>query len=437
MANTFDVQAYNADKALPYLYNNLGTVRTLNLEYEGWTRPEQYGTRGDKFSVKIPTRLSVQSGLTFDASAAGFGDYQERQMTISADQKKFVPYAISTPERATFNEKGLLNTNAKSALENIATEMDAFAAERVAFTGYRAFGDFNVQADQMTTVGEVTNASAIFRSFGACEASYYTVPDGVGAKIVQSGLQQFTIDRNNELAMKGELGKLNGVRNMTFMESNVLPVHIAGTASVRTVNFSDGYNITAVVVTAPSNNVTSSQAGTTVISLSGGTNGDTIVLNDMIDIGFLNTANPLLFQTFNGYKTSEQKVQGRVTVGGTFAGGILDITIEPALTFDATNVDPTRNLNRAIINGTDTLRVAKSHRAGLIYHGMYGAFVCPPLGDEDPYKTGYIKLPEIPISCRSYYGAVLGAATKVFIHDVIYGFGGAAEGLGRILLSIQ
>ena len=33
-------------------------------------------------------------------------------------------------------------------------------------------------------------------------------------------------------------------------------------------------------------------------------------------------------------------MQGRVTVGGTFAGGNLDITIEPALTFDGTGYGP-------------------------------------------------------------------------------------------------
>ena len=159
----------------------------------------------------------------------------------------------------------------------------------------------------------------------------------------------------------------------------------------------------------------------------------------MIDIGHLNTSNPLLYLTFTGYHVSQQEVQGLVISGGTADGsGLLQIQIIPALIFDATEKDVNRNLNRAIIIGTDTVRVAKTHRAGGVYIGEYGKFVNPPLPNKTPYPTGTAQSKETQISVRAYYGAArLGSETKYFVHDALYGFGGASEGFGRILYPVN
>jgi len=434
--STFDVQGYIDNDALPFLHNKLGVTRTLNRSDEDYSKPLAYGTRGDVFAIKKPTRLNAETGLTFDSTSATDGSFTEQVLFVTADQLANSRYAITDVEGAVYNVNGLLKTNPQSALDELANKIDAYNAEQVAFAGYRAFGDFNIQSAQNSTVGEVTQNIALFQSFGCARDTYYVVPMGNAAQITQSGLQQFVMKRNEEIAVAGEIGELNGAPYTKFLATNLLPVHIAGTAADDATNFLTGYTIDSVNPTPPSNVFGSSQAGTTEIVLTGGTDGTTIVENDMIDIGFLNTANPLRFLTYRGYIPSEAQVQGRVTSGGTFASGTVTITIEPALIFDSANADTNRNLNRPIIPGTDTLRIAASHRAGAIYEGSYGYFVSPALPMREPYPTGTKRDPELQISMRAYYGAVFDRATKYFVHDVIYGFGAAPEGFGRILLPI-
>lgn len=439
--STFDVVGYVDKEALPLLENELGVVRTLDNTFDNWEKAYNYGTRGPTVAKKLPTRLNADDGLDFDQDDTDDGAFNERRLSISADQLANSRYAYTNIEEATFDTGGLLNTNAQSAINELSNKMDRFAAESVSLRGYRFFGDFNVQTDQMQTVGEVTTAVARFRSFGCAryKPSFYLTPFVAQAKITQSGLQQFVMKRNEELAVAGEIGELKGVPNTNFIASNLLPIHTSGTAADTATNFSTGYGIAVVAVTPPDNSLTGNQAGITTLDLTGFTPGDTIVVNDAIDIGFLNTADPLLYLTFSGYNVSENKIQGRVIVGGTAdGGGLLQIQIEPALIFDAANSDPQRNLNRAIDIANDTLRIAKSHRAAGLYIGDYGCFASPKLAKKDTYDSHTVRATDTGVSLRAYYGDTkLGTSNKYMVHDVIYGFGGAAEGFGRVMYPIE
>lgn len=439
MANsTFDVQGYVDDEALPILVNKLGITRTLDRKYENWEKPESYGTRGDTFLCKLPTRINANDGLTFQTQEGSTdGDFAERVLAVVAGEQANARYAITDVQQAVFDVDGLLKSNPIASLNELAIKMDTFSATSVSFRGYRAFGDFAISPNQNTTVAEVTDNVATFQSFGCGSMGYYANPFRVSAKIVQSGLQQFVLKRNEDLAVKGELGELGGVPETTFLTTNLLPVHTAGTAADDAGNLTPGFTIDSVVVTPPTNDLSSgTQAGTTTINLSGMTNGLTILKDDMIDIGKLNIADPLFYLTFTGYIPSEQLLQGRVTANVTVAGGVVAVVVEPAMIFDGANLNVNRNLSRDIIPGTDTLRVAKSHRCGALYLGEYGKFVSPPLPQKEPYPTGTKMSPEMQLSVRAYYGAnALGGQTKYFVQDVIYGFGGGAEGFARVLLS--
>lgn len=433
----FDVVGYADKDAVPMLENKLGTVLTLDRKYQGWERAEYFGTRGQSFTTKLPTRLNADDGITFDQTDPADGSFSERILAVTADQLKNSRYAYTNVEEAVYDVDGLLNTNPQSAVNEIANAMDRFAATSVSLRGYRAFGDFAVQSGQMQTVGEVTDAVATFQSFGCGSRGYYLIPFRAAAKITQSGLQQFVMKRNEDIAVKGEIGELNGVPDTTFLSTNLLPIHISGTAANNVANLGTGFTIDSVVVTPPSNLITGNQAGITTINLTGMTDGETILVDDIIDIGFLNVSNPLIYLTFTGYNESEQSIQGRVIVGGTVVANALQIQIEPALIFDATEINVNRNLNRAIIPGTDTLRVARSHRAAGLYIGEYGKFVNPQLPEKDTYKSASIKSKDTQLSMRVYHGDTrLGADAKYMVHDVLYGFGGAAEGFGRILYPI-
>ena len=427
------VKGYVADYAIPLMASILTITQTLNTDPDPkWNIAESVGTRGDTYTKKKPTRFQNKQSLGFDAATEGA--FNEQFFTITVDQERSVPYARDDNQRALVPED-LLTSNAIGSINNLCNEIEQFNGNQVAVGGYRFHGSPIVQAGQMQSPGELTEAVSRFRSFGGQGHISFGIPTVASFQTVDSSFQQFVPNRNDDMALAGEIGKLRGVANTMFYTSDQLPLHISGTAAsdAAGVNAGVGYVIVSVTPTAPS---TTSAAGSTVIELSGGFDGDTIIVNDLIDIGVLNTANPLLFLTYTGYVASSAFVQARVTVGDTFSGGNATITVEPALIFDATNEDTARNLNRDIDLANDKVRIVQSHRAGAVYHDQYVAFACPRLGDTRPFPSASVYKKELGIALRAYEGYSVETATYFNVHDVIFGGGTAPEGLARIIYPI-
>ena len=253
------------------------------------------------------------------------------------------------------------------------------------------------------------------------------------AEIVNTALQQFVTQRNDDMAIDGEIGDLRGNSRVTFYETNLLQAHTAGTAS------EDG----SLEITSLADNTavfpgTTNTVNTTSLVLQGLTAGATIVQDDLLDIG---VANGLQYLTYVGHiASSNTNVQCRVITGGTAdGGGNITITVYPRLVYDGTNVDPQRNLPRAIVNGAsgDKVRIAKSHIPGFIFLEDYLKFACPNLPTKSPYATASVMDPDTKIGMRAYHGAVFDQPITQMVLDVLYGAGGAPEGCARILFPLE
>ena len=434
MANTLvNVEGYLQDNAVHILDNSFCITKTLNPEYEGYDNLQ--GTLGPKFLVNLPTRTVARKGFGFTANGTD-GQFSQRSMSVTADQEGAAEFPYSDIDSALFDKNKGISQAAMSNLTELANQFEGFYADKVSTAGYRFIGSPAVLPGQMQTVQEVTQGDALFESFGCVQGTekHWIMPMVASAKTVSSGLQEFAPKRNNELALNGEIGVLGGVRKTVFCRSNLLPVHTAGTAADNVLNLSSGYTITSVTPTNAINPDDANGDNTSTIVLSGMTNGETILADDMLDIGVLNAANPLRYLTFSGYHQSETTVQCRVVTGDTVAGGVATILVQPALIFDATNLNAYRNLNRDIIAGTDTIRFVKSHRSGCLYFGQYGFRVNPLLPDAEPYPSSSIKNQETGIAIRAFYGrAGVGNPFKYFVHESLYGFGAASEGFARVI----
>lgn len=439
MANTLqNVQGY-VDIAEPLLTNELCVVRTLCKDYENWDKPEQYGTRGQTFLAKFPTRLTpINWSLTFSPDGT-VGSFAERTISITADQLVNLPYPITNVESAVFKTKNIISDNMRTSINEMANQFEKFAIDSVANSGYRFIGPPAAAAGQMQTVEEITIGVNQFQSFGCGGLRGYCVmPMLAAARTTQSSLQQFVLKRNETIALKGEIGELGGVTGITFCRNNMLGTHISGTAAEDPANLSTGFTIVSVT---PDNTVNpddgaGTNTSTVVIT---GTPGLTILENDLLDIGELNTGNPLRFLTFTGYVSSEGPVQGRVIADAVEApGGTYTFQIQPSLIFDGTDTNAYRNLSRAIIPGTDTIRFVRSHSRGLLYYGDYGKWVAPTLPDTDPFPSGSVRSVDTGVSFRAYYGQVgIGNPTKYFVHDAIFGYGRASEGFARVIYPLN
>lgn len=440
MANTLQLVQGYATIAQHILVNDLCVVKTLDKEYENWDQAEKYGTRGQTFLAKLPTRFTPTLGtLAFDPNGTT-GSFAERTMSITADQLANLPYPITNVESALFKTPEIISSNARSAINEMANTFEKFAIQSVANSGYRFVGSPAALAGQMQSVGEVTLGAAQFQSFGCARNgdSYWIMPTTAAARTIQTGLQQFVTKRNEELSLKGEIGYLGGVQDIIFAQNNMLGVHISGTMADDPINLSTGYTITSVT---PDNIVDPDDGkgtNTSTIVLSGVPAGLTVKANDLIDIGQLVLADPLKFLTFTGYQVSEAPVQGRVLANAVEAANSITFQVSPALIFDGPETNPFRNLNRAIVPGTDTVRFVRSHSQGLLYYGEYGKWVAPTLPDTEPFPSASVRSVDTGVSFRAYHGqAGIGNPVKYFTHDAIYGYGAASEGFARVIYPLN
>lgn len=435
--NLINVEGYLQDYAIHLMQNSFCVTRSLNDRYLSYQNLA--GTLGPNFLVNLPTRTIARSGFGFTADGNS-GSFSQRSMRVSADEEISAEFPYTDIDYALFDKNEAITQAAMSNINEMAIRFESFYTDKVANSGYRFFGSPAVTSGQMTTVPEITRAVNQFDSFGCVNGAkkYVIMPPTAAADTISSGLQQFVTDRNEKLALAGEIGYLGGVRQTIFCNSNLLSAHIAGTAADNPNNLTPGYTIVSVTPTNPTNPDDANGDNTSVIVLSGMTAGETVVENDMLDIGQLSD-DPLRFLTFTGYRRSENPVQARVTVGGTVDGaGNLTITVQPAFIFDGTETNPYRNLSRAIVPGTDTIRFCKSHIPGLMYFGEYGIKVNPKLPNAEPYDGATIRNKETGIAIRAFYGkAGIDKVFKYFVHEALLGYGAASEGFARILYPLQ
>jgi len=442
----FNVEAFLSKKALPIFENDLGVTRTMNPEYADYADNQRDGIEGATALVRLPTRLRNLDTLAFNTTTSG--NFVQRQFSISVTEQKANPIQVQNVEEALYSKQSIITDNAVTQIVEMANSVEKYNIGVIQNTGYRFFGDPSAASGQLQSVAETDLAVNKFQSFGmpANSEIQYVVPYTASSTILQTAYQQFVTKRNNELSLRGEIGYLDGVDRTLFMKSNFLNVHTAGTASNFATNLTTGYTITSVTPnpdygSLTSTNITES-SNTSTIVLEGMNPGDTVVVNDMLDIGFFNDAdNPLRFFTQSGYQPSSNSVQARVVTGGTVDGlGALTIVVQPALIFDPLNINPFQNINRPIITGggagADTIRFCKSHRAGLMYFGKRMYFLNPKLSNTDPFPSASIRS-KAGFSMRAYHGHIMGQASNIFTYDMFFGSGGDPAAAARLIFPLD
>lgn len=445
---SFDVEGYLRKDAMPIFENALGVSRTLNMS-KSKTLDGEGAVQGYTAIIPLPTKLRTKDTLTFDT--VNSGDFIMRQLSITIDKKIRSNIQMSDPEKAVYAEQRILTDPAKSMLNEMANTFENYNVGKIMNNGYRFVGDASVSSTQMLSVQEVQNAIARFQSYGcpAGEKAYFVVPYVASAKITGTAYSQFTPGRNDRLVRRGEIGQLEGVENVTFMKSNFLTTHIAGTAADDAQNLNGGYYITSITpnpnygVSDPNNSAPTEAFNTSTIVLEQMTAGTTIVAGDLIDIGYNNsqTISPIFYNTSTGYTPSENPVQCRVITGGTVDGsGNVTIVVQPSLIYDATQNNPFSNLTRAIVvgdgAGADTVRIVKSHRAGLLYFGSQIYVLNPKLPSTEPF-SGSVVRSKAGYTIRAYYGHIMGNASKQFVKDAIVGTAGNPEASARVIFPLN
>lgn len=391
------VQTYQMSN-LAYLQNLNCFIHTANKKFKDFDKLE--ANLGDTVTFDKPPRMTSTSSLV-----ANFQSAEQRVQTLTVDEQISVAYAFSA-QQFIFNVEDYMSKFGKSAQEEMSAKIESNFARLCVEAPFRFYGN-GVAA--INSYGQLAEALALFRNFGSAKgmAKGY-LQDTAYPAIVNSGLNQFAIKRNDEIANSWELGEFS---RCDWYQSNLLPVHNAGTAGDETLT-----------LTVDSTTLDASGAVTAITFDVGGAPGvDANMIKEFdkfqFDDGVAGQPN-LRFRTYVGHEIAAVPVQFRATANAASdAGSQVTVAIYPPLQAAATNE---QNLNTQIVAGM-TCSVLPSHRAGMITAGDALYLAMPRLPEEVPYPTANGMDSDTGVSFRQYFGSVFGQNTRGMIHDAIWG----------------
>lgn len=393
------VETYQ-ESSLALLINQNPWIATANKKFNNF---ENYtGQLGSTVTFdKAPRFISNQSLV------ATFQGAEQRVQSLTVDQAENVAYSF-TAQQFIFNVDEYMDKFGRAAINELGSRVGENIAENAVSNTYRTFnvpGPGSNVIQPINSYQQYAQALANYRNFGSpnAEAEVY-VSDTTIPAVTGSGLQEFALNRNNEIANSWMLGKFS---NAEFYSSNLLPIHTAGSAG----NAGDVLTVDAIDPTGTL--LTLSNASSDIDTYK---DGDIITLATAgYDAGAV--ANSLFFLGFTGHQQTSQFVQVRVVGNVDSVAGVATVQVFPALIDDPTNANS--NVNTSVVGAE--ARVCPSHRAGLIQSGQSLFVAMPQLPEETPFPTGNMVDTDSGASFRMYFGSLFGQNERGFVNDVIWG----------------
>ncbi len=278
-------------------------------------------------------------------------------------------------------------------------------------------GPFRFYGDGVTPINSFTQLAqsvANFEDFGAATHKMLGIlPVANIPAIVGTGLNQFAMNRNNDIAMSWELGRF---ANTEWYESNLLPLHVSGTIAnaaapnnvmtVISTNDPTGNNVTQITFTEPTS----------------GTDANAIKAGDLFQFNDGVSGKPnMRFLTFIGHSPSSQPVQFRAIADAATVSGSVTVTLQTingvGLVWAQTQ---NQNLNNTIQAGM-TVTPIPSHRAGILMSGDQFYLAMPRLPDESPFTTSNMVDADSGASIRHYFGSQFGMNNRAYVRDSVWG----------------
>jgi len=391
------VITYN-ESNLALLLNSFAFISTSNKKFQRFN-DDIPKNLGDTVSFDLPPRFTTTNSLVVSFQSA-----EQRVQQLTVNKQASTAYEF-TAQQFIFNVRDYMNVFGKSAIAEIGTQVETDIAALAETNTFRFYGD---GITPISTYLQLANALAFFRNFSAAKDNTMGyLSDLTFPQVVNSGLNQFTIDKNNREMMSWEIGKFS---NCDWYQSNLLTTHDAGTEG------NAGTTLTVVSV------VTNADGGVIQITFSGtsaASDANSVKAYDKFQFSDgVAGKTDLRFRTFIGHVVSQSPVQFRATAdAASTAGSQVTVDIFPALQAAA---GKNQNINTPIVAGMQ-VTVLPDHRCGLIMAGNPLFLAMPKLPDEVPYPTSVQQDPDSGASIRQYYGSLFGQNQRGMVHDVIWG----------------
>lgn len=415
------VQTYQKAE-LAWLLNTFCGIQLANKKFKNFN--DLTANLGDTVTFDTTPRYIAYAGLQITQQPS-----VQRVQSLICSQAYNVSAGYSD-QQFIFNVRDYMDRFGMAAMKELGSKIEAdilknfvsgvvindpqnvnFGSAQVNSGPFRFYGDGVTPINSFT---QLAQAVANFIDFGAATHKMEGIlPVANIPAIVGSGLNQFAMKRNDELALRWELGAFS---NTNWYENNLLPLHVSGTIG----NTASPNNVMTVVST---NDVTG--ANVTTISFTeptGGTDANAIKAGDLFQFNDGVSGQPnMRFLGFIGHEVSQQPVQFRAIADAATVAGAVTVSIQ---TINGVGLvwaqNQNQNLNNAIAANM-TVTPIPSHRAGILMSGDQFYMAMPRLPDESPFTTVNMTDSDSGASIRHYFGSQFGLNNRAYVRDAIWG----------------
>ncbi len=395
MANSLvDVVTYQPS-ALGKLQNQNYYIGAANKKFLNFQKST--AQLGDTVSFDLPPRFVSKPGLVLDETNP-FQDATQRFAKLTVNDSRHVSYSFTAKDRV-FNIPDYMKKFGDSAMGELGQSIETSVALNNKTKTYRTAGD---GVTDISSHLQLAQAVADFRDYGSANGKICGVlPTTKIPAIIDSGLQQFALARNDKESMDWELSDYSGA---SWYSSTNLPRHEAGSVG------NDRTTLTVVSISADG----------TELTLSGASASDSGAIKEDDVLTFIDSPTMVRFLKWEGHTPSNQKVQVRATSDVASDGsGQVTVPIFPALV-PAVPLVATSNVTTPIVAGMQ-LTVIPTHIAGLLYTEPSLFLAMPQMPDESPFDTANSIDMETGASVRLYYGSSFGKDSRGLVHDQFWG----------------
>ena len=291
---------------------------------------------------------------------------------------------------------------------------------------YRFYGD---AVTPINSYGQLAQAWANFVAYGAAKHKRRAVvPTNYVPPIINSGLNQFSPARNDEISRSWELGRFAGM-DVDWSVSNLLPVHVSGTIG----DTASPNNVMTVV----SINNTTSGTSLSLTEPTGGTDANAIKAGDLFQFVDGVSGQPnMRFLTFIGQHVTSLPVQFRATADAATVAGAVTVSIETINGVGLVSAaNANQNVNNAIVAGMKVIP-QPSHQAGWMDAGDAFYLAMPKLPDQSPFQTVSYRDADSGAAIRHYWGTQFGLDNRSYVRDIVWGSTLVSEDSMRLLFPL-
>lgn len=427
-----NVQTYQKAE-LAWLQNSFAGIMLSNKKFKNFN--DLTANLGDTVTFDLTPRYTGFAGLVVTQQQS-----IQRVQSLICSQAYNVT-AGYTDQQFIFNVRDYMDRFGMAAIKQIGTEVESdilknitssvitndpqnssFGQAQINSGPYRFYGDGVFPINSFTQLAQMV---ANFQDYGAATHKMCAIlPVANIPAIVGTGLNQFAVNRNNELANSWELGTF---ANTDWYESNLLPTHVSGTIgntaspnnqmTVVSTNDPTGANVTSITFTEPTS----------------GTDANAIKAGDLFQfVDGVSGKQNMRFLTFIGQKVSQQPVQFRAIADAATVAGTVTVQIQTingvGLVWAA---NQNQNLNNTIQAGMKVTPLP-SHKAGVLMSGDQFYMAMPRLPDESPFSTVTTVDADSGASIRHYWGSQLGMNNRLYARDCVWGSTLVAENSMRM-----